>query len=230
MARKNGFMATSLLYSFLILFIALMLGIIANYVHNRILLRTLNNDVKDNLGKDFVMKYQLQNQFVNSDFMSTTDWRTNGNVTVDQSYGYRSPSSIKLAPGASIKKIIHMTLNHIYYFRVKVSTQNAGNSTGRIEITELASAGSMHYLAIPNKWTAKNFSNWTTMSYLGSSNIDFGSYYYSIYNNYGSVPLWVDQILMVDLTETFGAGKEPAKEWCDRNIPYFEGTVSTDFS
>ena len=35
-------------------------------------------------------------------------------------------------------------------------------------------------------------------------------------NNAGT--LWVDDFLMLDLTEIFGAGNEPSKEWCDSNI------------
>lgn len=38
---------------------------------------------------------------------------------------------------------------------------------------------------------------------------------YVIYNN----------VLVVDLTETFGAGNEPTKEWCDANISWFDGTT-----
>jgi len=30
--------------------------------------------------------------------------------------------------------------------------------------------------------------------------------------------------VFVDLTETFGAGNEPSKEWCDNNIPFFDGS------
>lgn len=32
-------------------------------------------------------------------------------------------------------------------------------------------------------------------------------------------------VLVVDLTETFGAGNEPTKEWCDANISWFDGTT-----
>lgn len=35
-----------------------------------------------------------------------------------------------------------------------------------------------------------------------------------------------DGLMLIDLTETFGAGNEPTKEWCDQNIPYFTGTIS----
>lgn len=35
---------------------------------------------------------------------------------------------------------------------------------------------------------------------------------------------WVDGLMLIDLTETFGEGKEPTLEWCDENIPYIKGT------
>ena len=30
--------------------------------------------------------------------------------------------------------------------------------------------------------------------------------------------IWIDDVLLLDLTEIFGAGNEPSKEWCDQNI------------
>lgn len=33
----------------------------------------------------------------------------------------------------------------------------------------------------------------------------------------------VDNVLVVDLTQTFGEGNEPDKEWCDTNIEFFNG-------
>lgn len=35
---------------------------------------------------------------------------------------------------------------------------------------------------------------------------------------------WVDDAMLIDLTECFGSGNEPDKTWCDSNIPYFEKT------
>lgn len=46
--------------------------------------------------------------------------------------------------------------------------------------------------------------------------------------NGSSVAYRKDHII-VDLTETFGAGNEPNKEWCDKNIPFFEGSVTLTF-
>ncbi len=40
----------------------------------------------------------------------------------------------------------------------------------------------------------------------------------------------LSSLIVVDLTKTFGVGKEPSKEWCDQNINYFRNSVSNRFS
>ena len=44
--KKNGFIATSLLYSFFLVFCALLIALVATYVHNRLLLNNLINNTK----------------------------------------------------------------------------------------------------------------------------------------------------------------------------------------
>lgn len=41
-----------------------------------------------------------------------------------------------------------------------------------------------------------------------------------------SADTWIDGVMIVDLTETFGTGNEPTQNWCDINIPYFEKTTT----
>lgn len=38
--------------------------------------------------------------------------------------------------------------------------------------------------------------------------------------------IYIDAVLLIDLTEAFGEGKEPDQAWCDENIPYFEGSYA----
>nr|DAF40623.1 MAG TPA: Extracellular arabinanase, arabinanase, arabinotriose, Geobacillus stearothermophilus [Caudoviricetes sp.] len=38
--------------------------------------------------------------------------------------------------------------------------------------------------------------------------------------------IYLDDIILIDLTESFGAGNEPTREWCDENIPYFEDSYT----
>lgn len=39
-------------------------------------------------------------------------------------------------------------------------------------------------------------------------------------------PLYIDGVMLIDLTEAFGEDNEPTKEWCDENIPYFEDSYT----
>ena len=49
MKNKKGFISMTLLYSFFLVFTALILGILANYVHNGNLLRQINDEIKESL-------------------------------------------------------------------------------------------------------------------------------------------------------------------------------------
>ena len=47
--NKKGFIATSLIYSFFLIFVTLFLGIIADYLQNKVLLNTIEKGIKDEL-------------------------------------------------------------------------------------------------------------------------------------------------------------------------------------
>lgn len=52
MKQKNGFMATSLIYSFFLVFLMLMVGILAKNASNRILLDAIKDDIRNKLNED----------------------------------------------------------------------------------------------------------------------------------------------------------------------------------
>ena len=45
-------------------------------------------------------------------------------------------------------------------------------------------------------------------------------------NNYNAGTVYYDGGMLIDLTESYGNGNEPSKEWLDTNIQYFEKTSS----
>lgn len=47
--KKNGFIATSILYSFFLVFLTLFLALVTNYLHNQNLIRQVNDEGKDKL-------------------------------------------------------------------------------------------------------------------------------------------------------------------------------------
>ena len=59
------------------------------------------------------------------------------------------------------------------------------------------------------------------------SSFSAGSYEMRIdYNNANTAgTMWFDGLMLVDLTDAFGAGYEPAAAWCDANIPFTDGTA-----
>ena len=70
--------------------------------------------------------------------------------------------------------------------------------------------------------------NWTKASlYIDNPNlVSTNDLYYRLDNNNGGLDTkaYFDGLLFIDLTETFGEGNEPDKEWCDNHIDYFDGS------
>lgn len=58
--KKNGFIATSLIYSFFLVFCALLVGYVGLYIHNKNLIDTVNINVKDELLSEKAVKSKLK--------------------------------------------------------------------------------------------------------------------------------------------------------------------------
>ena len=58
--KKNGFIAISLIYSFFLVFLMTLLTVVANYMHNRILL----NDVKKSIQQNLNNKFEFNSPFL----------------------------------------------------------------------------------------------------------------------------------------------------------------------
>lgn len=56
MKKKNGFIATSLIYSFFLVFITLFLTIIADYLQNKVLLNTIEGDIKQEINNTITIR------------------------------------------------------------------------------------------------------------------------------------------------------------------------------
>lgn len=57
-----------------------------------------------------------------------------------------------------------------------------------------------------------------------------GNYVIRLFTVNSTLPWRARNPLIVDLTEMFGAGNEPTKEWCDEHIDYFNGIMSDNLS
>lgn len=119
-----------------------------------------------------------------------------------------------------------MEANHIYYlsFRVKAAT----STRLTVQILGKDSSSTVRY-HLSNSFYGAN-DQWMLQSYRITAT------YTTTTNNIIRLntanTTYVNQFILVDLTDTFGAGNEPTKEWCDNNIREHEvfvnfGSVAT---
>ena len=71
--------------------------------------------------------------------------------------------------------------------------------------------------------------SWTRLSSIQTITTDTyldKNWYLRNFTTNANADSYVDEIIIIELTQTFGAGNEPDKEWCDTNIFYFDGTTT----
>ncbi len=72
--RKNGFISMSLVYAFFILFVSVMIAILVNYAHSRIVLRKLNKEIINELETgEVINQYYLQICDITAEYSSIND-------------------------------------------------------------------------------------------------------------------------------------------------------------
>ena len=105
--------------------------------------------------------------------------------------------------------------NHKYYLSSFVKYES-GNDVGYIG---LMYGGSYRDLAYTVNSTHNQWTRLSTVNILQDEDtLQVGT------QGYRTASYYIDDIILIDLTETFGSGNEPTKEWCDQNIDWFEGS------
>lgn len=78
-------------------------------------------------------------------------------------------------------------------------------------------------------WNRGYYPDWSFQSVVYTINTVNGSgHYIRCFVVNSTHDFYVDDMVLVDLTESFGAGNEPSQAWCDRNIPFFSGSTTVD--
>lgn len=116
--------------------------------------------------------------------------------------------------------------NHIYYASQMIYPKNVGNNNWNGEFDMYRVGGTISgYPEYGNIKLQKIESNkWTKLSFRYTSAVSYNyyfrlSYMHSLEENV-SLEFYYDNLILIDLTEIFGTGNEPSKEWCDNNIIY----------
>lgn len=159
-------------------------------------------------------KYTITNMIKNGSFEDDFDeyygLADNASISSTESaFGSKSYKRSNSTVAGGTGQYINLIEDHIYYYFLHAKTNS-------LLIYSDVSWTGWGIQANSTNW--KKFSAYETSSVTGKKNISL-NYGYDI-----NVDTYVDGVGFVDLTEAFGAGNEPSKEWCDINIDYFDGT------
>lgn len=171
------------------------------------------------------MSITLTNLIPNSSFEESSDW---SGIVYDSSDAYQGSRSSKLS-GTTITttgQIATPIVGHKYYGRSYIKSQgDIQPADCRFEWYAGDGAGLNFVFA----WNRGNFPEWTMQSSVISISAVNGTVYRIRNFVVNAVnPCWTDCLMIVDLTEDFGAGNEPEKSWCDEKIPYFHGSLDLE--
>jgi hypothetical protein len=151
----------------------------------------------------------------NGDFSNGLEgWNSSSGVSTSVTEGVASFWNPSYNAGASgITQTINKQLiqNHIYYICVdgKAPSEISGDVYAVVVFDiENMSMGNL-----------TKDDNWHTLSMLYTADqiVVVKSIQLLIYNG-GAIATYWDNVKMIDLTEMYGAGNEPTKEWCDANL------------
>ena len=230
--NKDGFAISTMLYGLIFVTIAifyLILALVANRQEtNSNFVESVREELLD---KSIVKKYEMTNMIKNSSFESgLSEWTTSSDIEI-ASIGYDGDKSLKFKVTNPDSDIVSMSqqvlddtvpiLGHLYYGALMFkSTSDFSTTDSRFEWIYNDNVGAKMVFAVKNVSTT----DWIKLSNIQKIEVD--TYldkpwkirnFQRKFNN----DSYVDALILIDLTETFGVGHEPTKDWCDANINYF---------
>lgn len=189
--------------------------------------------------------YILTNLLTNGNFAtgSTSGWSANNGPTVSvvsvstdsvlAGAGALLPAATyaaKIVNGSSqygqLVQNVSGTSGHKYYFRASM-VKPENTKSGGIQLQLAASP----YTSYGSNTSTTSWTSWETISCIAlvESTATLGACLdVNRTDSTSGATGYFTNVLLVDLTASFGSGSEPDLDWCDSNISYFSGSVDQD--
>ena len=239
MKNKSGFIATSLIYTFFLAFIAILTALLSNYIANKTILDRYNSDTQSKLnggiGKiSLYVSYAsvdggktITNLVRNGNFSSVdgsnnlTNWSVQGGGNF-QAADFGKRCVIKTGSSGNLSQPISVDASHKYYLRMEYYQPSLGY-TSDVFVSNMVSGDVIDRDRIIS---SSNSSEWVSTSKLVSlSGAETLSYMIvGKENAYNSNRTYYTNIFLMDVTYAYRDAV--SLEWLDKNIDYFDGTVS----
>ena len=239
MKNESGFIATSLIYTFFLAFIAILTALLSNYIANKTILDRYNSDTQSKLnggiGKiSLYVSYAsvdggktITNLVRNGNFSSVdgsnnlTDWSVQGGGNF-QAADFGKRCVIKTGSGGNLSQPISVDSTHKYYIRMEYYQPSIGY-TSDVFVSNTVSGDVIDRDRIIS---SSNSSEWVSTSKLVSlSGAETLSYMIvGKQSTYNSNRTYYTNIFLMDVTYAYRDAV--SLEWLDKNIDYFDGTVS----
>ncbi len=229
--KKDGFIATSLIYSFFLVFIAIIAALLSNYIANKTILLRYNEEALSELntkkysvsfviygaeGNTLSQKSQAFTNLVqNGSFNSTEWWNTQGTLDFSSTSFSRNTSQLtNVASSSYIYQNVHLVRNQKYYFSIDYSQTETAPIQVYVE----------PMVSLITKNTDGTWDHTSTVFYAEEST-DSKPFVIG-YSATGYDKAYFTNATLINLTEHFGIGNEPTARWMDENIEFFDGTIN----
>ncbi len=225
--KKRGFVATSLIYSFFLVFLAVLAGLIRNYVANKLVLERFNENAASVLNTN---KYRITIVSNNSEIKrghSITNLVQNGNFDEEIADWWTSVGEIAAIkdglskrlnmtngnPSSYIFQNVPILEGRTYYMSVEYAKSFEDEVVVEVNNGRLELGKQEGMKRVSSNFVAEDSRELTPFK-IGQS---VEPYMDSVY---------ITNIMLINLTDHYEKGDVPTAEWLDEFIDYFDGTIS----
>ena len=238
--NNKGFIATSVLYSFFVVFLMLSLFILNTYENHRVLIENLNSNILNTLNDEISNKYVLiKNHVSNGDFEENTalsglsNSERNNTNSATGTYSlmmHKTPTTANSAFSINASWLENDNKSHKFYFAYRVFRKGIVNGTSEISLNFGSTKYKFTSLSLNmtdmNDWA--NTSNWSIQSQIINNvivNNQTAKVTFSISNQTSEYQTFIDQVMLIDITNFKLDGSTISdaqiKEYFDLNVPFF---------
>lgn len=228
--KKNGFIATSLIYSFFLAFVALVSVILTTYSYYRTILNTLNKDILSGLNTEIQSKYiTLENLIQNGSFEdSTNKWGSQVNVEIpaaSENISAHGAKSLRLNTGnytadSQIQQPVTVPTNiasisgkHQYYLRFRIfrngnlvfSGGDAANAYANISVatnSKIGLGGAFTNWSLASMVIEGNAASSITVNFTANNSVlDHQGKTDTDVGGGRALSVYIDDVMLIDVTE-----------------------------